>query len=135
MRPFAKALAMSAAVVAIAAVPLASAQARDWHHHWHHDHGDALALGAIGLAAGALIGGAIASDPGPRYYVEPPVEYYPAPPPRVVYTRPAPVYVAGSLQPWTPSWYRYCENTYRSFNPRSGTYTGYDGQQHFCAAN
>jgi Ni/Co efflux regulator RcnB len=26
----------------------------------------------------------------------------------------------------------YCSNRYRSFNPRTGTYTGYDGYQHRC---
>jgi hypothetical protein len=29
-------------------------------------------------------------------------------------------------------YYSYCANRYRSFNPRTGTYTGYDGYQHRC---
>lgn len=162
MRTFAKALIMSAAVAATTLVPLAGAQADDWGRHhrgdwnrgdwhrdrgWHHgrdrviirrdhDNGDAIAAGVLGLAAGAIIGGAIASDPGPRYYEPAPRAYYPPPPPRVVY-RPAPeqVYVVGSIEPWSRAWYDYCGRTYRSFDPDTGTYRGYDGQDHFCAAN
>jgi BA14K-like protein. len=87
-----------------------------YRHHRHHD--DAVALGVLGLAAGALIGGAIANSPG---YVE---------------TRPAyrPQRV-GSLEPWTQGWYDYCSQRYRSFDPRSGTFRGYDGRDHFCVAN
>jgi hypothetical protein len=40
----------------------------------------------------------------------------------------------GALEPWTPEWYRYCEDRYRSFNARTGTFTGYDGRRHFCTA-
>ena len=40
-----------------------------------------------------------------------------------------------ALTPWTADWYDYCADRYRSFKPRNGTYTGYDGQQHFCVAN
>ncbi|ODT18252.1 MAG: hypothetical protein ABS35_24090 [Kaistia sp. SCN 65-12] len=29
-------------------------------------------------------------------------------------------------------YYSYCSSRYRSFNPRTGTYTGYDGYQHRC---
>ena len=135
MKTFAKALVLSAAVAATAVVPLATAQADDWHHHHHDNNGNALAAGALGLAAGAIIGGAIASDPGPRYYADPPAGYY-APPPRVVYRtyEPAPVYARG-LRPWTRSWYRYCGERYRSFDPRSGTFIGFDGRSHFCVAD
>lgn len=34
--------------------------------------------------------------------------------------------------PWSPEWYRYCDNKYRSFNPRTGYFLGYDGEYHFC---
>jgi len=33
---------------------------------------------------------------------------------------------------WTPEWQAYCTSKFRSFDPRSGTYLGYDGQRHFC---
>ncbi|MCV3764799.1 BA14K family protein [Rhizobium sp. TRM95796] len=152
----------------------ASAGGRDyyWRHApRHHHHGDAVAAGVIGLAAGAIIGGALAADPEPeviyrprRVYVEPePVYVEPAP--RRVYVEPAPrdVYAepdtldedyaapaqdedyyparparrqvdasAATLQPWTARWRAYCAERYQSFNARTGTYRGYDGQDHFC---
>ena len=57
----------------------------------HHDSGDALAAGVIGLALGAIIGSAVtANNQAPRRYYEPPQRayyppppaYYPPPPPR-----------------------------------------------------
>ncbi|MEM7289260.1 MAG: BA14K family protein [Pseudomonadota bacterium] len=38
----------------------------------------------------------------------------------------------GDLQPWTPGWREWCQNRYRSFNPSTGTFRGYDGLDHFC---
>jgi hypothetical protein len=107
-----------------------SASARDWDHH-RRDNGDAVAAGIAGLAAG-VIAGAILSDPGPRrVYEAPPRYYYRDRQPVRYYHRD---YDDG-LQPWTPDWYRYCQDRYRSFDPRSGTFMGYDGQEHFCTAN
>lgn len=57
-----------------------------------------------GLAAGALIGGAIASQAAP-----------------------APVYVAPGEDAVS-----YCLQRFRSYDPASGTYLGYDGQRHPC---
>lgn len=92
---------------------------------------DAIALGIIGLGVGAIIGGAIAnSQNNPRVIYRPaPVarDYYPAAP-RVVND-------GGRFEPWTKSWFRYCSNKYRSFDPSSGTYRGYDGRDHFCSVN
>ncbi|PXW56420.1 BA14K-like protein [Chelatococcus asaccharovorans] len=67
-----------------------------------YNAGAAAAAGAAGLAAGALIGGAIASQQA------------------------APV-VRGD-----PDWIAYCSSKYRSFDPASGTYLGYDGRRHIC---
>jgi hypothetical protein len=36
------------------------------------------------------------------------------------------------MQAWSNEWYAYCTNRYRSFDPKTGTYLGYDGQRHFC---
>ncbi|MBO0126171.1 BA14K family protein [Agrobacterium sp. OT33] len=98
-------------------------------------------------------------DPPRRYepsyvYEEPDYRYY-QPQPQPVYRpasvyRPAPVYrpqpvydsrpVYGqratyrTIEPWTNAWYDYCSQRYRSFNTRTGTYTDYDGQRHFCVA-
>ncbi|CAH1648532.1 Lectin-like protein BA14k [Hyphomicrobiales bacterium] len=67
-----------------------------------YNPGAAAAAGAAGLAAGALIGGAIASQQA------------------------APV-VQGDT-----NWIAYCSSKYRSFDPASGTYLGYDGRRHVC---
>ncbi|WP_423875365.1 BA14K family protein [Bradyrhizobium sp.] len=64
-----------------------------------------------GLIAGAIVGGAIANAPyGPGYYGPPPVAYGPPPGDAVA----------------------YCMQQYRSYDPRSGTYLGYDGFRHPC---
>jgi hypothetical protein len=75
--------------------------------------------GAIigGLAAGALIGGAIASQSRP---------YYDAP----VYAAPAPVY--GAPVYGGNDAVAYCMQRFRSYDPGSGTYLGYDGLRHPC---
>lgn len=35
-------------------------------------------------------------------------------------------------EPGTSEWYDYCSAKYRSFNPDTGYYKGYDGQYHLC---
>ncbi|WP_019171333.1 BA14K family protein [Pseudaminobacter salicylatoxidans] len=143
MNHFLKTSVLATAVAAttlVASLPAASAGER-WRHHGHRDRsGDIVAAGVLGLAVGALAAGAANAASQPRYYE--PVDPYYAPDyvyaePRYRYVRrPTPVYVDryGALEPWTPEWYRYCSDRYRSFNPRSGTFTGYDGLQHFCNA-
>ncbi len=70
-----------------------------------YNPGAAAAAGAIGLATGAIIGGAIANQNA-------------APPPP-----------AGIRQ---SDYISYCSQRYRSFDPASGTFLGYDGQRHYC---
>lgn len=41
---------------------------------------------------------------------------------------------SASFEPWTQKWQNYCSNKYRSFNPNTGTFRGYDGLNHFCVA-
>lgn len=36
------------------------------------------------------------------------------------------------LEPWSKEWFGWCVKRYRSFNPETGTYRGYDGADHFC---
>lgn len=137
-------LGLAVAATTLAALP--AAQAGDgwrrggYHHRYDNRTGDLLAAGALGLAAGAIVGGIVAANNGPAYYA--PVYREPRPRPRpyrgyyvaepnVVYARP----VHASVEPWSGGWYRYCENRYRSFDPRTGTYMGYDGVRHFCTAN
>ncbi len=78
---------------------------------YRRNNGAAVAAGVLGgLALGAVIAGA-ASAPPPGYYA-PPAAYAPPPPPG--------------------DWYAYCASKYRSFDPASGTYLGYDGLRHPC---
>lgn len=77
---------------------------------------------AAGVAAGLLLGGLIASSPyyygGPPYYYGPP-GYYP------------PGYYGPVYGPrYAPD--AYCFSRYRSYDPISGTYMGYDGRRHYC---
>ncbi|MET0600049.1 MAG: BA14K family protein [Mesorhizobium sp.] len=132
MKRFLKSAVLAVAVAATSLTAMPAAEARDgwrynnyrYNNYYRHNNGDAVAAGVIGLATGAIIGGLMAQ---PRYaepvYVDPPVRYYEQP-----------VYVGRSLEPWSRGWYRYCQNRYRSFDPQSGTFTGYDGRQHFCTA-
>ena len=77
---------------------------------------NALGAGLLGFGVGAIVGSALT-----------PREVYVAPPP------PRPVYRAGyGPEPWSPDWYSYCYSRYRSFNPNSGTFVGYDGYERFC---
>lgn len=38
----------------------------------------------------------------------------------------------GRYEPWSPEWYDYCSAKYRSFNPKTGYFTTYGGEQRFC---
>lgn len=66
--------------------------------HRRYNRGNALAAGAVGLATGAIIGGAIAQSQA------------------------APAYRGNA----------YCAQRFRSYDPASGTYLGYDGRRHPC---
>lgn len=154
MNRFAKTAILAIASVAAVAAPLASASADSWgrpgwdrggwdrggwdrpyERHHRHRNGDAVAAGVIGLAAGALIGGAL-SQPRQPDYVQPAPVYAPPPPPPAYYpAAPRQVTYRAGYEPWSRGWYQYCSDRYRSFNPNTGTYRGYDGQDHFCAAN
>ncbi len=109
---------MTAAVTALALaastlVAISPASARwyghgGYHHgyygHRHHGGGGALA----GFAAGAIIGGALAAQ---RPYYGPGYAY-------------APAYGGNEVA--------YCESRFKSYDPASGTYLGYDGDRHPC---
>ncbi len=80
---------------------------RRYYRH-HRDYrgynaGAAVAAGIIGLGVGA----AIASQP--RYY-----------------------YDDGPVYDRDPDYDAYCFSKYRSYDPRTGTYLGYDGYRHPC---
>ncbi len=70
--------------------------------YYRRDRSNALAAGALGLATGAIIGGAIAQSQAQA----------------------APVYGGNAAS--------YCAQRYRSYDPASGTYLGYDGVRRAC---
>lgn len=72
-----------------------------------------------GFVAGAVIGGALA--PYPYYYGPGPYYYGPGP-----YYAPGPVYAPGGNA------VAYCMQRFKSYDPASGTYLGYDGLRHPC---
>jgi hypothetical protein len=74
-----------------------------------------------GLAAGALIGGAFAAS-RPYYGYGPYYGGYGPP-----YYGPPPVYAAPGGDDDA-----YCFSRYKSYDPASGTYLGYDGYRHPC---
>lgn len=145
MRRFLKTAVLSAAVAASTLTALAPADAGDrWHHR--RDNGDeVLAAGVLGLAVGAIAGTALADSPPYRPIYEEPIydeplyeePLYARPRPVVVRPRPARPYYTEirGLEPWSQEWFRWCGDTYRSFDPDTGTYVGYDGREHFCVAN
>lgn len=98
----------------------------------HYHHGGNFGAGVAAGVAGAAVGGAIASqayasqayyggpgyyDAGPGYYDD---QYYDGG--GVVAA--APESGGGDVA--------YCMQTYRSYDPQSGTYLGYDGYRHPC---
>ncbi|MEZ5839891.1 MAG: BA14K family protein [Hyphomicrobiales bacterium] len=144
-------LVLSAAAAAMVVVAASPAEAGRRHHN---NAGPAIVAGVMGLAAGAMIAGAMSRPsygyyeyrtaprtyyvprervyvPRERVYVEP--RYYEEP--SVVYYRDRPrTYRTNDAraEPWTREWFRSCKARYRSFDPDSGTYKGYDGRRHFC---
>ena len=85
-------------------------------------HGYGVGAGLANLAAGAVIGGAIASQPygyGYGYDTGYDADYDAG----QVYTAPIP---AGGDDEG------YCAQRYKSYDPASGTYLGYDGLRHPC---
>lgn len=90
-------------------------------HRHRRGHGDAVALGLFGLAAGAILGGVLSQ---PRY----PRHYYSAPAYAPVYG--APAYYAPPVG--SPDWYAYCASKYRSFDPTDGTFQPYHGPRRLC---
>jgi hypothetical protein len=99
------------------------------YQHLGYAHGQAggygVGAGVAAVAAGALVGGAIASSQNQGYYY--PAATYPVnSDPGYGYSEAAPVvYNNGDSV-------AYCEQTYRSYDPGSGTYLGYDGFRHTC---
>ena len=93
------------------------------YHGGYRGGGDGGAV-IPGAIAGAVVGGAIASQVygGPAYYgpgYVPPADYYDDS-------------TAAGPPPGDNDAVAYCMQTYRSYDPQSGTYLGNDGQRHPC---
>jgi len=101
------------------AVP-ASVETVQWRRGWGWG-----GVGA-GFVAGAVIGSALAS-PYYGYRYGP----YVAPPGPIVYGAPGPAY-AVPVAPVAGDAVAYCMQRFKSYDPRSGTYLGYDGARHPC---
>jgi len=107
-------------------------QRHGYAHGYGRGHGNGVGVGlgvGAALATGAIIGGALNQG----YY---PAESYPvysdqdAGP---VYSDQGPAYdEAGALVANDGDSVAYCQQTYRSYDPASGTYLGYDGLRHPC---
>jgi hypothetical protein len=143
-------------------IPQTAEAGRGWYGPgWRHGYwgprrgywgpGPYWGAGAIGLGVGLAIGSALAA---PAYIGPPPVY---APPPPGAYAPggygPGPDayapdgyaadgyapagYDQGGPSAYGPAqgssdWIAYCSQRYRSFNPQTGMFTGYDGLQHPC---
>ncbi|WP_439814717.1 BA14K family protein [Zavarzinia sp. CC-PAN008] len=82
-----------------------------WYRERHDDDNNDAAIAALfGLAAGALLGGALSQPAAPAQ----------------------PAYSGGGYAPGSQEWYQYCSQRYRSFDPNSGTFVGYDGVRRPC---
>lgn len=105
---------------------------------------EAIAAGIIGLAAGAIIGGAMLNNNAPTV-----APVAPAYPPQPTYHPQRPYFDRYEHQrqryrdtryynskqwgaPFSPEWYRYCASEHRSFDPKTGTYRARNGKVQFC---
>jgi hypothetical protein len=89
-----------------------------------------------GVAAGVVVGRALTAPyryaPPAYYYGPPPAAYYP--PPAAYYPPPAAYAAPGYAAPVPQSAdaVAYCRQQFKSYDVRSGTYLGHDGQRHPC---
>jgi len=140
MKSLARSLVLSAAVAAATLVPVMHASAGErWreqrprhpqHHHRHDATGDLVAAGVLGLAIGIIAATAVDGAADDGYGDDTVADDYPP-----AFHGGASVAYGGGFEPWTRDWYRYCSARYRSFDPQTGTFRGYDGYDHFCVAN
>ena len=137
-----KLLMTAAAIGATVLLAAAPAEAQWRGHGWH---GGGWGGAGAGFVAGALVGSAIA---GSGYYYGPyGYGYGPGYGPAYAY---GPGYAAGYGPVYDDTYgdagyaaapgeayasggdASYCAQRYRSYNPRTGTYLGFDGMQHPC---
>lgn len=113
------AFALTAATVLVSAAP-ASAAPWGWHRGW--------GWGWPGAVAAGVVGGAVAAATSPLWapgYYSGYYDYYPGYGPSYAYTAPTVVVQNGGSV-------AYCQQRFRSYNPSTGMYLGYDGRYHPC---
>jgi len=125
------AAALAAAIAAGAAfqaAPASADPARGPIRAERDNRDAAIALGIVGAVAGFVVGNAVSGNGNATVHRRP---VPPTPSGHIGhYRKPAPKL----HRPWSREWFRYCFETYRSFDPKKGTYRGYDGRTHFCEA-
>lgn len=120
-----------------AAAPVEAVQ---WRRGWRGDgwSGGRWIGPATGFAAGAIIGGALATRPWDwgygGYAYDPGYYAYPAYPgyDRSYYGYEEPYVEVTPSAPTIGDPDAYCAQRFRSYDPASGTYLGYDGIRHPC---
>ena len=105
-------------------------QRNGYAHGYGRGNGVGVGLGVgAALATGAIIGGALNQG----YYPADPYPVYSDEDAGAVYVDQGPGYYdAGPQVASGADTVAYCEQTYRSYDPASGTYLGYDGLRHPC---
>ncbi|MCB1494780.1 MAG: BA14K family protein [Bauldia sp.] len=140
MKKFAlAAMAALLGLASITAAPTAASAAwkgknNNYQHQKYNNHNTWTP--GVGFAAGALVGlgvGALVTAPrtAPRYYAPPPRPRYYAPP-APAYYRPPPPPVYYPRRAWRQAHVDWCLANYRSYNPATDTFMGYDGYAHRC---
>ncbi len=104
-----------------------SVETVQYRRGWHGYRGGGFGGAGLGLAAGAIIGGAILGATQPYGYYgsrgfDPGYAYAPGYDQGYVAVSP---YAGGNEV-------AYCEQRFRSYDPASGTYLGFDGRRHSC---
>ena len=134
-RTFLKGLAL-AALMGLSALSLpATAEAgRGWGGHGWGGMVTMAAADGAAPAIGAPASSASASARPSAAPLPPPSMWIPTSTHRRLRHPAAYAPVAAGYGPpaWSPEWYDYCGQRYRSFNARTGYFMGYDGQPHFC---
>ena len=107
-----------------------------YHHGGYargYGPGYGIGVGAAAVATGALIGGAIATQNQGYYYPDQNQGYYYPDQNYPGYSDPGYVYSDAAPPAYNNGdSVAYCEQTYRSYDPASGSYLGYDGFRHAC---
>ncbi|WP_375642764.1 MULTISPECIES: BA14K family protein [unclassified Bartonella] len=100
--------------------------------------GNALALGILALATGAILIKILKKPEQPQIvYQDTPqdqVIYQKVPQNQRVYQVQQTVEYEPLQQSFESDWLNYCKKKYRSFNPKTGTFRGNDGLHHVCYA-